>query len=265
MAGTPGRALEEVRGGEDALRTLMRKYAERAGDVGRSVCVVHFWAPWCEPCAHMDEVMLAAVENASTKAVTMSALRCEAEEEGDLSDLFTIEAVPTFVALRLRGSASNDPPEELGRVEGASPTELAQLTDRIAARPEYKTAAADIPSAPSDDGEDLNARLSKLVKRERIMLFMKGKPSAPRCGFSKRVANALADCYESSTAEGDTKDALFGNFDILGDEEVRQGLKAFSNWPTFPQLYVDGELIGGCDIIMEMYEAGELKELIRGD
>ncbi|PIA26903.1 hypothetical protein AQUCO_08600052v1 [Aquilegia coerulea] len=96
--------------------------------------------------------------------------------------------------------------------------------------------------------ETLQERLKKLVSSSPTMLFMKGTPDAPRCGFSSKVVNALQE-------EGVT----FGSFDILSDEEVRQGLKTFSNWPTFPQLYHNGELIGGCDIILEMKDSGELK------
>lgn len=80
------------------------------------------------------------------------------------------------------------------------------------------------------------------------MLFMKGTPDKPRCGFSTKVVNALRE-------EG----IDFGSFNILEDEEVRQGLKTYSNWPTFPQLYYKGELLGGCDIVMEMKANGELK------
>jgi Grx4 family monothiol glutaredoxin len=90
----------------------------------------------------------------------------------------------------------------------------------------------------------------KLINQSPIMLFMKGTPENPCCGFSRKVVDAL-------NAEGVT----FGSFDILSDEAVRQGLKEFSNWPTFPQLYVKGELLGGCDIVMEMHESGELKEV----
>ena len=96
--------------------------------------------------------------------------------------------------------------------------------------------------------ETLQDRLKKLIASSPVMLFMKGTPDAPRCGFSSKVVNALQE-------EG----VSFGSFDILTDEEVRQGLKVFSNWPTFPQLYYKGELIGGCDIVMELRNNGELK------
>ncbi|CAA3013514.1 monothiol glutaredoxin-S17, partial [Olea europaea subsp. europaea] len=97
-------------------------------------------------------------------------------------------------------------------------------------------------------GETLEDRVKQLVNLSAVMLFMKGTPDASRCGFSSKVVNALKE-------EG----VEFGSFDILTDEVVRQGLKKYSNWPTFPQLYYKGELVGGCDIVMELHNNGELK------
>ena len=93
----------------------------------------------------------------------------------------------------------------------------------------------------------LDTRLAALVRRSPVMLFMKGSPDAPRCGFSRQIVELLQ-----------AEKVAFGHFDILTDEEVRQGLKTFSNWPTYPQLYAEGSLIGGLDIVKEMKEDGEL-------
>jgi monothiol glutaredoxin len=79
------------------------------------------------------------------------------------------------------------------------------------------------------------------------VLFMKGSPDFPQCGFSARVVNALRGCR-----------ATFTHVDVLEDPELRQALKAYSNWPTIPQLYIEGELVGGCDIVMDMYRSGDL-------
>lgn len=86
--------------------------------------------------------------------------------------------------------------------------------------------------------EDLHARLSNLVKAAPVMLFMKGTPSAPQCGFSRQLVALLRE-----------KSVKYGFFNILADDEVRQGLKEFADWPTFPQLWMDGELVGGLDIV----------------
>jgi Grx4 family monothiol glutaredoxin len=99
----------------------------------------------------------------------------------------------------------------------------------------------------------IEERLKLLLNQQKVMLFMKGVPSAPRCGFSRQIVEML-----------DSLDATYGAFDILQDEEVRMGLKEYSDWPTYPQLYVDGELVGGLDIVREMVEDGELEGLLKG-
>ena len=99
--------------------------------------------------------------------------------------------------------------------------------------------------------QDVNARIEQQLKSHDILLYMKGTPDFPQCGFSGQAVAAL-------NAIG--KPYAFVN--IFEDEEIRQGLKAYSNWPTFPQLYVKGELIGGSDIVIEMYHSGELKQLL---
>ena len=88
------------------------------------------------------------------------------------------------------------------------------------------------------------------IKTNKVYLYMKGTPCAPQCGFSARAVSILNE-YK----------VPFKSFNIFEDEEVRQGVKEYSDWPTFPQLYVDGELIGGCDIMTEMHENGELKKV----
>ena len=94
-------------------------------------------------------------------------------------------------------------------------------------------------------------KIRQQVNDHSIVLFMKGNAELPMCGFSARAVNILKSCG-----------AKFATVDVLQDEEIRQGIKVFSNWPTIPQLYIKGEFIGGSDIMAEMYEAGELQELI---
>ena len=98
---------------------------------------------------------------------------------------------------------------------------------------------------------DVNARIEEQLKTHDVLLYMKGTPDFPQCGFSGQTVAAL-------NAIG--KPYAFVN--IFEDPEIREGLKAYSNWPTFPQLYVNGELIGGCDIVIDMYNSGELKKLL---
>jgi monothiol glutaredoxin len=98
---------------------------------------------------------------------------------------------------------------------------------------------------------DAHSRIGDIVNANDVVLFMKGTPLFPQCGFSSRavaILDHLGVAYES--------------VDVLQDAEVRQGIKSFSDWPTIPQLYVKGEFVGGSDIMMEMFEAGELQQLI---
>ena len=101
---------------------------------------------------------------------------------------------------------------------------------------------------------DVKQRIEQLVKSNDILLFMKGNTNFPMCGFSGRAVQILKACGV------DAKDIASVN--VLEDDEIRQGIKDFSQWPTIPQLYVKGEFIGGSDIMMEMYESGELKQVL---
>ena len=98
---------------------------------------------------------------------------------------------------------------------------------------------------------DINDRIKEQLDTNAVMLYIKGTPDFPQCGFSSQAVVALKKIGKP-----------FSYVNIFEDPEIREGLKAYSNWPTFPQLYVKGELIGGCDIMMEMYENGELSELL---
>lgn len=98
---------------------------------------------------------------------------------------------------------------------------------------------------------DTNARIAEIVQANDVVLFMKGTPLFPQCGFSSKAVAIL-----------DHLGVTYDSVDVLQDMEVRQGIKAYSDWPTIPQLYVKGEFVGGSDIMMEMYQAGELQQLM---
>lgn len=95
-------------------------------------------------------------------------------------------------------------------------------------------------------------QIQREVAENRVFLFMKGTPDMPRCGFSNQVVQIL-----------NLVGAEYGSRDVLADPRIRENLSAWSNWPTIPQLFVDGRLVGGCDITTEMYQSGELQELIK--
>lgn len=98
---------------------------------------------------------------------------------------------------------------------------------------------------------DINERIAKQLGENNVMLYMKGSPDFPQCGFSAQAVAALRACGSE-----------FAYANILEDPELREGLKKYANWPTYPQLYINGELIGGSDILMEMYKSGELKTML---
>lgn len=96
-------------------------------------------------------------------------------------------------------------------------------------------------------------RIRQQVTENNVVLYMKGTPQFPQCGFSGKSVQLLKACG-----------AEFKGIDVLADQEVREGIKRFSNWPTIPQLYIRGEFVGGCDIITELYDKGELQKLLAG-
>lgn len=100
--------------------------------------------------------------------------------------------------------------------------------------------------------DEIIATIQEQIDGNPILLYMKGSPDAPQCGFSAQTVQCLVACGER-----------FAYVDILSNPEIRETLPGYANWPTFPQLYIDGELVGGCDIITEMYDSGELEPLVK--
>jgi monothiol glutaredoxin len=99
--------------------------------------------------------------------------------------------------------------------------------------------------------QDIFEKIKQQVEKDRIVLYMKGTPALPQCGFSQVTAEILRRLG-----------VKFQSYDVLQDSALREGIKQYANWPTIPQLYVDGEFVGGCDIVRSMYESGELEKLV---
>lgn len=214
---------------------------KEAPTVGEKI-VLLFWASWHESTPAMMELFHAlesSIEN-------IRFLRVEAEAVPKLSKQYSISVVPTFVMIDKNGQV-------IEMIEGVDdPANVTRAVMQLQNRP-------CLPSPPVSVGtmmtleqegkekesneEQLRKRLITLINSSEVMLFMKGIPSAPKCGFSKQIVELLQ-----------LEKISFGSFDVLSDEAVRQGLKTFSNWPTYPQLYVKGELIGGIDIVKEMID-----------
>lgn len=199
---------------------------------------------------------------------TTSWLSLNAEDLPDISEEYDVTAVPFLVLLRnktvletVSGSDATKVRSAIEKHANSSSTKPKNVADQIpplqkvTPKQSNGTATKDLSSStPSKDDpatapqysseemagqkEDLHKRLADLVKAAPVMLFMKGTPSSPQCGFSRQLVALLRE-----------NGVRYGFFNILADDEVRQGLKEFADWPTFPQLWVDGELVGGLDIV----------------
>ena len=258
-----------------------------------SLLVLYFHAPWASPCAQMSTV-LTHLASTYPDTAPIAFYSVDAEELPDIAEDHHVEAVPHIAlkrdgkiidtvsgadAVKVRATIERHmnpaqsskaslppqqtvtrppPPEPSPQVTNGVETATTAVESTGAANQPvknlsgYAPSASDPPTAPAMSStatdtttsqEDLNRRLSELVKAAPVMLFMKGTPSAPQCGFSRQLVSILRE-----------NGVRYGFFNILADEEVRQGLKTFSDWPTFPQLYMSGELVGGLDIVKEEME-----------
>ncbi|KAK9457383.1 thioredoxin-like protein [Dipodascopsis uninucleata] len=203
--------------------------------------VISFHTSWAAPCVQMNAVF----SYLSSQFTDIAFLSVDAEAHPEISETFNVSAVPFFVFIKhskvIRELSGADPKELSSAVQQVS-GKLVSLGGQTANTVDGKTTATGSDSNnDSSESDDLNSRLKKLVSAAPVMLFMKGTPAAPQCGFSRQLVGILRENH-----------VRFGFFDILKDDAVRQGLKTFSDWPTFPQLYVNGELQGGLDIVKEM-------------
>jgi len=213
-----------------------------------TLLIVSFHAPWAAPCAQMATVLstLAAGYPSGPDATT-SWVSINAEDLSDISETYNVTAVPFLVLIR--------DGKVLETVSGSSAVKVRAAIEKHAAAPSSSSATTSQPTPaaaeasqpeveqaeetdPEKKKEELFKRLGELVRAAPVMLFMKGTPSSPQCGFSRQLVAILRE-----------QAVKYGFFNILADDEVRQGLKEFAEWPTYPQLWVDGELVGGLDIV----------------
>lgn len=214
----------------------------------KSKAVLLFGASWHEACPPLEAVLSALAGTASDIFFG----KIDAEEHSDLSEHFQVTMVPTIILLN-GGNAVDHIVERLD--VGLDPSQVTIAVQYLLSASEGLSSADGSSSGPAarsssgDPDKKLAVRLDTLIKRDAVMVFMKGEPSAPKCGFSRQAVELLQE-----------HDVPFGSFNILSDDYVRQGLKKHSNWPTYPQIYLNGELIGGLDILKESAEEGPLKE-----
>ncbi|PGH33969.1 Grx4 family monothiol glutaredoxin [[Emmonsia] crescens] len=238
-----------------------------------ALLVLYFHTPWAAPCTQMRTVLstLASTYPAATPP-SISFVSVNAEELPDISEDYDVTAVPFIVLVRdgktLQSLSGSDAIKARAAIEqhaGVAATGSTTGAEKQSIPPPLHveprkdistsstsdtpgtangaTAASSDPTPPPTK-EELFARLEELVKAAPVMLFMKGTPSAPQCGFSRQLVGILRE-----------NGVKYGFFNILADEDVRQGLKEYADWPTFPQLWVKGELVGGLDIVKEEISA----------
>ncbi|GAA5889580.1 hypothetical protein JCM6882_007075 [Rhodosporidiobolus microsporus] len=242
------------------LQTLLSADLQR-------VSVLYFRADWAEPCKTMDSV---TVELAK-RWESVLFLSIEAEALPDISESFEVDAVPYFILLR--GHTL------LTRLSGAQPAVLSAAIKSHASKPSALSSSSQQPVAAQtiyqpgeqalgsagaggtvggggadeieESDEELEKRCHELMKQSDVVLFMKGDRNTPRCGFSQKIVGILNE-----------QSVDYTTFDILADEGVRQKLKELNEWPTFPQLIIKGEFVGGLDVVKEMVESGEMSEML---
>ncbi|KWU42810.1 glutaredoxin [Rhodotorula sp. JG-1b] len=214
--------------------------AQLSADLNR-VSVLYFRADWAEPCKTMDAV----THELANRSPDVLFLSIEAEALPDISESFEVDAVPYFILLR--GHTL------LTRLSGAQPAVLsAALKSHASKKPTTLASSSQQPLAANTSEEELAQRCQELMKQSDVVLFMKGDRDTPRCGFSQKIVGIL----ESEGID-------YTTFDILQDEGVRQKLKEVNEWPTFPQLIIKGEFVGGLDVVKEMQESGELQDMVK--
>lgn len=238
-----------------------------------TLAVIYFHAPWAKPCEQMS-IILKTLASTYPASAPISFLALNAEEVPEVSEEYDVTAVPYIVlqkdgkqletvsgsdAAKVRaavekyaGAGSGDSKSALPPAQTVTRPAQSNGTNGAKIMADYAPSASDPKTAPEysategeqeTNKEELMKRLAELVKAAPVMLFMKGTPSAPQCGFSRQTVSVLRE-----------KGVRYGFFNILADDEVRQGLKEYADWPTFPQLWVDGELVGGLDIVKEEFE-----------
>ncbi|KAF9219432.1 glutaredoxin [Gyrodon lividus] len=207
----------------------------------KRVSLINFHAPWAEPCKQMNELVAELAKKHPELLVLQ--VEAEAEENVDIAESFEVEAVPSIILLQGH--------TQLDRISGVDAQRVIKSVDKHLGKETPSFGGYSNGNAEKkESGEELEKRMRDIMKQSHVVLLMKGNPKDPRCGFSRKAVDLLHD-----------KGVEFTHFDILQDEDVRQGLKQLNNWPTYPQFIVDGELVGGLDVVNELVESKEFSEV----
>ncbi|KAJ2082734.1 glutaredoxin [Coemansia sp. RSA 988] len=239
----PGSTSEGISTAEQAPKNIIElkddQVLRKTLEQKKEEVVLYFWAAWAKQCEQVDGI----IQDLAKKYTKTEFFRIEAEKFEGVSEAYDISAVPTVIVAKKA--------KIIGRVDGVNIPKLVQQVSDCCAATNGLTTQPAVGAVPVDLKQDLNTRLKECINRAKVMVFIKGTPAQPRCGFSRKIVGLLNESK-----------IKYGYFDILTDEEVRQGLKEYSDWPTYPQLYIEGELVGGLDIVTEMVPSGELIKMV---
>jgi Grx4 family monothiol glutaredoxin len=211
---------------------LAKTLAEVDSAISSTVgCVVHVGAPWCEPCTGVNAFL------AQQNFPGVNIVYVDAEE------------VPAFAE---RESVDSVPHVSVYRPEGGSAKKIAEISGAKMAEIDTTLRSTFDPALDRSKFSSMDEYLRFLIRKDKIMLFITGTPSMPRCGFTGKLIELM-----------NKHKVPYTFFDVWTDDEVCQALKVFSDWPTFPQVYVEGELVGGYDICAELEKQGKLTETLK--
>lgn len=227
--------------------------------------ILFFWAEWHKPCQQLTAV----IEQLSLDHPHLIFYSIDAESYSEISEKYNISSVPTIIfcinqkeTQRLEAMDAPTLVNAVSKYSKQAATQQKLIPNKQASKNNQNNNADNNKAKNNNNNNDnnsnqeteeqLNKRLGKLINAAPIMLFMKGSPDNPRCKFSRAMIETL---------KGENI-GRFGYFDILTDNSVRQGLKTYSNWKTYPQLYINGKLIGGLDIVKEMIEENEFQDAL---
>lgn len=209
-----------------------QQFTELTKSNDSKLIALYFHTPWAGPCKTMNQVYKTLADS-KAQDPSILFLSINADDLSEISELFDVSAVPYFILIRkqtiLKELSGADPKEfiaALNQFSGSSDYSQSSNVSNTQATNSNLNGTQPTADEPAEETEEaLNERLTKLTTAAPIMLFMKGSPSSPQCGFSRQLVAILRE-----------HQVRFGFFDILKDDSVRQGLKKFSDWPTFPQL-----------------------------
>lgn len=198
--------------------------------------VLHVGAEWCAACSAVNALL-------DQSPTSVPKIYVDAEKLPDVAEAFEVEAVPTVLFFRSDSITANaGKTDVVAGVSGAKLPEIQFNLDSL------------FGMLPKSAFKNLDDYINTLVRRDRVMVLLTGTPTVPRCGFAEKLIGILRSIGLNS--------AGYKYYDILEDEEICQAIKKFGDWPTYPQLWVDGELVGGLDICADMHAKGQLAPLL---